>query len=846
MSGSITSLGVSDNHKVSVRESELVGGKEFTNSDMKVKSCSFEKEKNCYASDALDKYRSNSIHCNDAEMESKVVENTVSCMVLPQRMSQPKVDACGVEVANFIGVLETFIVGRKFHDNIELQQGAGLSVLRDPQNAKDKYAIKVLSENSGSGDMLGYLPRDLAKFLSPLIDNHRLICEGYVISPSGDPLDAVPIQLTCQKMVAPGEAEYDDCQSFEFLWENVQRVAQYAKTNPPSTAKYQQNFRLMVEDVVNNHSHIFTSNEKLLLGSFDSLHNDAQRLFIRIYTRKGPWFRMSNISYPEISDSARAIEELRLAGYICSFSSTEDIVKYNMKEVLEVLTVLELREISNFALPKKAINCARRQGLIDFLLAAYDDGTCQLLPERVLERVGTCIKISSAADTLLWRVQRLFFLNGEQDLSAFLLSDLGLIKFPDYTCTITQPIFQSRSDLLQYEEAVAVAQIMDESLDENRAEVVIRCIDASHERMQTSFREETRSSGCGSPSAFFSRFSASWVYSKVLFLGVSIFERERRYEDAIRLLKELLRRITCDSRRGYWTLRLSVDLEHVGRVNESLSVAEEGVLDPWVRAGSRMALQRRVLRLGKPPRRWKMPSYANSVKRTIKEVSIRGRPLTSETGSKNLFYGYDGGLCGVEQLALQYYAGEGGGWQGVHSESGIWMTVFGILMWDAIFAVVPDVFRSRFQMAPLDLHTDDFYVARNNLIESQLQKIQEGMAEEMLITSWQSHVGTACQGVSWNQHSLSDLRAVVSCIGGCCLASLCRHLALDYRSWSSGMPDLLLWRFHGGDRDGGEAKLVEVKGPKDRLSEQQRAWILILMDCGFDVEVCKVSPTAVS
>lgn len=48
--------------------------------------------------------------------------------------------------------------------------------------------------------------------------------------------------------------------------------------------------------------------------------------------------------------------------------------------------------------------------------------------------------------------QRLFFLNGEQDLSAFLLSDLGLIKFPDYTCTITQPIFQSRSDLLQYEE----------------------------------------------------------------------------------------------------------------------------------------------------------------------------------------------------------------------------------------------------------------------------------------------------------------------------------------------------------------------------------------------------------
>lgn len=65
-----------------------------------------------------------------------------------------------------------------------------------------------------------------------------------------------------------------------------------------------------------------------------------------------------------------------------------------------------------------------------------------------------------------------------------------------------------------------------------------------------------------------------------------------------------------------------MDLEHVGCVCESLLVAEEGLLDPWVRAGSKMALQRRVLRLGKPPRRWKTPSFADSVKRKIKEVSF--------------------------------------------------------------------------------------------------------------------------------------------------------------------------------------------------------------------------------
>ena len=79
-------------------------------------------------------------------------------------------------------------------------------------------------------------------------------------------------------------------------------------------------------------------------------------------------------------------------------------------------------------------------------------------------------------------------------------------------------------------------------------------------------------------------------------------------------------------------------------------------------------------------------------------MNIEGRPLNCETGTKNLFYGYDGELCGVEQLALQYYADEGGAWQGTHSEGGIWMTIFGLLMWDVMFSDIQDVFQSKFQV----------------------------------------------------------------------------------------------------------------------------------------------------
>ncbi|XP_044498267.1 fanconi-associated nuclease 1 homolog isoform X2 [Mangifera indica] len=730
--------------------------------------------------------------------------------------------------------LQTFIVGRRFSNEKEISLETSISLLRDPQNPKDPYAIKVLCADSGSCKVLGYLPQELSQYLSPLIEKSCLTFEGYVTSAPKHSHDVVPIKITCHKLVSDCEID-DDIEVFKCLWKKALHVVDSAKNYPSSMIKYQHNFNLLVQEVLRSNPHLFTDDERVFLESFSTLSADGQRLFIRLYTRKGPWFRLSNISYREVLDSQEAVKELLANGYICSFGDKNELHD-DMKEICNLLTVSELREILS-VLKKNCVRGSRKQDLAMFLLRSYEDGSCTLLPDMILDRTGFCIRISSKAESLIWRAERLFFLNGEQDLSAFLLVDLGIVKYPAYNCIISEQIYSSLSDLLAYEEAIELAQIMDQSLDENNVELVSRCIMIADSFMPSTYSETIQSTTSELASTFHSRFSASWVYSKVVLLGISFLEREHRYHDAVNLLKRLLCNFPCDGRRGYWTLRLSVDLEHLGCPNESLLVAEAGLLDPWVRAGSKMALQRRVLRLGKPPRRWKTPSFSESIKRKI----IEGRPLNCEMGMKSRFYGEDGEQCGVEQLALQYYAGEGGGWEGVHTESGIWLTIFGLLMWDIVFSDVPDVFRTKFQNAPLDLDTDSFYPVRKNLIESQLQKVHDGMAEEILITSWESHVGTACRGVNWDRHSLSELRAAVTCIGGPCLASLCRHLAQDYQSWSSGMPDLLLWRFHGEYR--GEAKLVEVKGPRDKLSEQQRAWLLVLMDSGFKVEVCKVSTT---
>lgn len=83
----------------------------------------------------------------------------------------------------------------------------------------------------------------------------------------------------------------------------------------------------------------------------------------------------------------------------------------------------------------------------------------------------------------------------------------------------------------------------------------------------------------------------------------------------------------------------------------------------------------------------------------ILQVTITGRPINRQTGMKSRFYGYDDDQCSVEELALQHYAGESGGrWQGVHSENGIWRTLFALLMWDVLFADIPNVFWHPFQV----------------------------------------------------------------------------------------------------------------------------------------------------
>lgn len=207
------------------------------------------------------------------------------------------------------------------------------------------------------------------------------------------------------------------------------------------------------------------------------------------------------------------------------------------------------------------------------------------------------------------------------------------------------------------------------------------------------------------------------------------------------------------------------------------------------------------------------------------------------------------------------------------------------------------------QDGPLDWDSPEhFYRNRRALLRRRLTWLARAPAATIIADlgeTWRAHYGSACRGVRWEAYPLQLLQLVAAGLGGGALACLCDALAWNHKQLGGGMPDLLLWRVLAPPSQQGAAvaaagttaafasepppvperpvgaaepdpspppkrsrdalaaaswpdlalppgaavavRLVEVKGPRDRLSEKQHVWLRILLEAGVGAGVCKVT-----
>jgi len=157
------------------------------------------------------------------------------------------------------------------------------------------------------------------------------------------------------------------------------------------------------------------------------------------------------------------------------------------------------------------------------------------------------------------------------------------------------------------------------------------------------------------------------------------------------------------------------------------------------------------------------------------------------------------------------------------------------LCWEAIFAPVPGAFFNPFQAGPQDLHDSDFQQRRSALFDHCLGRLDEGSHRQAILDCYKAKQGLQSPFVFWSMLSEELLEQALACLPAAQLKQCFLRLLQDIRSNRAGMPDLIqFWP------EQGRYRMVEVKGPGDRLQDNQLRWLEFCRQHGLPVAVCHV------
>ncbi|XP_054693385.1 fanconi-associated nuclease 1 [Grus americana] len=641
----------------------------------------------------------------------------------------------------------------------------------------------------------------------------------------------------------------------------------------PGHPYYLQNFLVVLRAVLENEDDVrlFDEQDMNIITKFCKLSVGGQKLYVRLFQRKLNWLKVNKIEYGEISmDLSPIIEELAEARFLQTESELEDLC-----EGLDLLSVPELKTLAKiFHLPNP--NGQKQQLVDDFLRLAKQRsvfsrsqaGIGTVILKRVKELAGKSVRVCKGPRAVFSRILLLFSLSesmedeeagsaGQGQLSTVLMVNMGRMIFPSYTVNRKKQVFQDREDLIRYATAAHLSNDIATAMVNGNWE------EANHLYMCA---KETWNELKNHPSLSYHRvlpeylrhFTVGWVYTRILSQGVEILQRLHMYEEAVQELQTLLSQdVYCTDCRGRWWDRLALNLhQHLKNTKKAIDCIRNGLADPFVRTGHRLSLYQRALRIRDSPNCKQFRCLFHDLPvitvEDVTHVTIKGKMCPQMGMGKSVFLMEDIGdeegdedfsvstvMCSVEELALTHYR-QNGFDQGIHGEGSTFITLYGMLMWDIIFMDdIPDVFRNSYQTFPLDLYTDSFYENRRDVIEARLQQLHMASSETLakwIADIWTTQEGKASALISWGRFiSLQQVQSLVSCLGGVFLSGVFRRLSKDLRHCRGGLPDLVVWRTHTN-----HFKLVEVKGPNDRLSHKQIIWLSELKKLGATVEVCHV------
>lgn len=387
---------------------------------------------------------------------------------------------------------------------------------------------------------------------------------------------------------------------------------------------------------------------------------------------------------------------------------------------------------------------------------------------------------SILAKPLCDRLRLIFFGNLRQDWTEFVLSDLGVFTYEQVEFSSASRGFRTRRDIDDYLE---LHNCKERFIAGDSLEQVLQALPAATpDNDWLSSRRERLLFQIAQHVEKQQDWRAAFdLYARCRFPGargraIRVLEKDGRYQQAYALLEQASAAPESDAER-----------QQIGRIAGRL---RRKLGHPTVSARRTPAVQRIDLVLPMPQHHW-------WVEGVVREHLARA--------DAPVFY--------VENALIN--------------------ALFGLLCWRAIFSAIPGAFFHPFHRGPADLLSADFFQRREAAFRLCLSELDSDAYRATIGATFALKQGIASPFVAWEALSDELISLALACIPAAHLKQWFERILLDIKTNRSGFPDLI--QFWPAEQ---RYNMIEVKGPGDRLQDNQLRWIDYCAAHQMPISVC--------
>lgn len=505
-----------------------------------------------------------------------------------------------------------------------------------------------------------------------------------------------------------------------------------ARPPPPELSPhyYRDNFLTLIETVKDQYGDMLSPSETDFLQRFEALSLQAQCLYLRLISRKGPWFRRSKLEYAEIGNLDTPLEALL---------SAQLMVSQSFADIHTVTTLYSNSELQTlFGAQLEGSNATRKADKVAHLETL---GLTTLQIADILSQHDPMGLIAPLCAEHLHTLEILFFGNRHQSLTEFVLAQIGVTQYFPYPLKRDQRLFPDRAALEQYLQCTALADARDDAIANGDGEA-LKALATTVAALRLTDEAATR----------------RW-HTLCNRMGRDL---ERLDESDLALC--LYRYSTVHPARE----RQVRILERSKKTTDALDLCEDILDNPWCEAERDAALRimpRLQKRLGRTPHRQPKPRF------TEQHIQLpdEQRP--------------------VELTAADYFARE---WRvAEYVENRLMNTLFGLLFWEEIYAPVPGAFHHPFQSVPADMYSPLFAIRRSQAIAEKFALLRRADITQRLSDAYHRYSHFQCHWINTRYVDLDILRDAVTIIPRDDLLHIFERILFDPKENRSGFPDLI-------------------------------------------------------